>query len=156
MRKIFLFLMLSLIFVVSADSQNMPDNVDTIADCLGTPQPTNFTIREAFRSNQVVNNYTSPVVGDIDGDGKAEIFCVVPKTGSQGENYQLFNKIAVFRGHDRQNPRLINTVEGRNVNIGGIALGKIRIGGIYRHLIFMIGMSNNKIYAYDAQNGSLV
>lgn len=135
-----------------------PDNVDLFADCVGSPQPTNFQMSEAWRSITEVNNYVSPVVGDIDGDNKAEIFAVVPQNETfNGGSYHIFDRIAIFKGNNRNNPTIINTVEGRNINVSSLALAKVPYSsGISRFLVFMIGLYDGKIYAYDAVSASSV
>lgn len=156
MNKIGVILIALLLVSMGVWSQQYPDNVDIIADCVGAPQPTNFQMSEAWRSSVRLNNYVSPVVGDVDGDGKAEIFAVMPKNDYDGYSaYYIFDKIAIFKGNDRNNPVIINTVDGRNINVSSLALGKVPYSnGISRFLIFMIGLWDGKIYAYDAASAS--
>jgi len=125
-----------------------PDNVDGI-ECFTAPAPVTFTIREAWRSTQTdVGTYVSPVVGDIDGDGIAEIFV------AKNIDWGTFQGIYIFKGSDRNNPVLLNTVVGHCVHAGSLILGKVNVLGGDRYLIFMIGANNGNIYAYDAVSAS--
>ena len=150
-----LIVVMCLATVSVAVSAQLPDNVDTIADCVGAPQPSHFDMTEAWRSTIRVNNYVTPVVGDVDGDRRAEIFAVTSVHSSvDNENYYLFDRIAVFRGNDRNNPVFINTVRGRNINVSSLALAKVEVNSVDRYLIYMIGLDDGHIYAYDAASAS--
>ena len=168
MKKLFAFLIAFFITTLFTNAQQpqLPDNIDTITDCIGIPEPSEFQINEVWRSNHVVNSYTTPIVGDIDGDDKSEIISVIPKYGDLSlrpideadmlttEHYYVFDSIVIFNGNNRGNVTVFKTVEGRNLSVGALAMCKVNISGTEKVLIFMVGKADNKLYAYDARTAS--
>ena len=131
----------------------LPDNISD-EPCVGETPESEWSIKEAFRSNdKELSNYISPIAGDIDGDGKAEIFAV-KDIGSRH-----WQDIHVFEGTNRSNPRVISTVEG-DITTFGIALAKLPDG---RFIIVMLkGYSSpstaddGRIFAYNAVTGAFM
>ncbi|MDR2473794.1 MAG: FG-GAP-like repeat-containing protein, partial [Tannerella sp.] len=128
-----------------------PDNISD-DDCFAKPPTFTWDIREAFKSTQAdLATYTSPVVGDLDGDGIPEILVAKHyNTGAQ-QGYtdgRSYNGVYIYWGHNRQTPTFVNMKEGYYVG-QGFSIARIPIGGVVRPVIVTAGYFDGHLYAYD-------
>jgi hypothetical protein len=130
---------------------NKPDNIIN-ADCFVALPATAWSIREYFKSSEdSLSTYISPIAGDIDGDGIPEILAVKFKSG------RVWQDIYVFPGTDRDNPRVIPTVEG-DITTFGISMAKLPNGTpiviMLKGALTLPAGDDGHIHAYNAQTGA--
>ncbi|MDR2041730.1 MAG: DUF11 domain-containing protein, partial [Tannerella sp.] len=80
-----------------------PDNIGESQCFIDIPSIT-WSMKEAFKSDasrQKMTAYTTPLVGDLDGDGKPE---VIVYNFLDGNDPRTVDSVYVFWGHDRANP----------------------------------------------------
>ena len=126
------------------------DNISD-AECYIDPPATKWSIDETWISSyKSVESCRPWYVGDLDGDGASEIVALsLDGKHTTGAYIDLFNKIVVFPGHDRDNHKIINTVE-----FGGYyfvsAYGIVRVNNM--GLIILVG-TDGFLHAYNYTTG---
>ena len=135
-----------------------PDNIDT-SECFGQVSGFTWAIKEAWRSTQdSVDLYASPLVGDLDGDGIPEIVCftnanrkrivAAPNTN----NTPCVNTIAIYDGKThalKQTFTLPSFISEYDISSYGLVKTSTGVG------LIVVATLDLKIYAYNI-NGTQV
>ncbi|MDR0729615.1 MAG: hypothetical protein LBF19_05795 [Prevotellaceae bacterium] len=124
-----------------------PDNVMEEA-CYIPPIPTEWTIAEGWKSQYGdVESHRPWYVGDLDKDDIPEIVALsLDGKHSDSYNTEVYNKIVIFPGHDRDNPIIINTVDfGGDYYISAYGIAKIDCC----EGIIVVAGADGYLYAYS-------
>jgi hypothetical protein len=122
-----------------------PDNIDD-ADCYTDPQSDVWSIREVSTSG-LFNDFSTlqtPLIGDIDGDGKPEII-MTNATGAQ-----VASTLYIVSGDlsTQKSAPISGNYTGVNA-LAGVARVKLQDGS-HKVRIFVLSNSTYKLYAYDS------
>jgi hypothetical protein len=132
-----------------------PDNVIN-AGCYVAPSTTLWSIAEVWKSAYDSVEARSPwFVGDLDGDGKAEIVAFSRSGYTEGspayDNFHVFSKIVVFPGDNRDAHVVINPAHPFNQYYCVSPMGLIRANG--KGLIVLVGNDGFlRAYEYPSAN----
>jgi hypothetical protein len=123
-----------------------PDNVGE-ADCFVDIPEIDWGIEQAFTSNtskQKMTAYTTPLVGDLDGDSIPEILVYNFRSGTDP---RTVDSVYVFWGHDRANPTRFKIPTTSYMHPMG-ALARVKIGvDTIPMLVFQA--TDGFLYAYN-------
>ena len=149
--KILTFFTALLFLSNSLFSQMLPDNISD-AECFVLPPAQTWGITSTRTVAENLSTYQVPIVGDIDGDGIAEIIV----GGDIIISGTLVTKIYIYKGNDLSlPPKSFNTV---SPFIWGMqtkySIGKTKTGGVETVLI-VVAESDLYLRAYD-HNGTLL
>jgi len=123
-----------------------PDNIED-AECFGEPEGFLWDIKEDWRSTQTnISTYISPMVADLNDDGIPEI--LVGRFNRDVGSDRIYDGIYIYWGHDRANPTFMPSVEGLFAGYG-FSVAKVKIGGIIKPIIVIVGHADGCLYAYD-------
>ena len=133
------------------------DNI-IVSDCYTTPPQIDFSIKELARSDYGNGNgvslITSPVAGDIDGDGETEIL-VMNHTGFS--NYFKTNAIHIYGFNKVTNALylkyIINVPQHSEYPFSPIAIAKVNENSPYAS-VFYASNTDRTFYKYDF-NGNI-
>ena len=122
----------------------LPDNVDS-ADCVFLPEGTEWAIGQPLISSASALMVATPMVGDIDDDGRQEI--VIPAKNSSGSNtIHVFNADATLKSQ-------ISMINCHYYNSVGLAKVQWQ-EGVFKSIIVVFG-NDKRLHAYDAQGSHL-
>ena len=124
-----------------------PDNIDS-ADCIVLSTGTTWGIETAQVASPEVISSTTPVVGDLDGDGQPEIVVLGKKTSG---DYTSRIYILNGDGTTKRNIGTANIAEWNN-----IATGRIKWSDTTYKTIIVVMHGNKYFGAYDADQGNLL
>ena len=121
----------------------IPDNIND-PSCIAPPEATTLNMRELF-SCDGVNGLTTPLVGDVDGDGKAEILaCAADTAASTGSSILVF---------DGQDGTLKYTLNVQRYSTAGQLMSLADINGDGTAEFFLLA-DDGYAYCYNATTGA--
>jgi gliding motility-associated-like protein len=132
----------------------VPDNVDS-SECSIPPPPKDFDIKLKWQSSDQnpvhVNGCSTPMVADLDGDGRPEVIAVwTTATAGHGDtprpNSFISRNLIVFNGQDGALLRVINTVDYQ-IHGQTIAIADVNPSRHDGAEIFIVGI-DKKLYCY--------
>jgi uncharacterized repeat protein (TIGR02543 family)/uncharacterized repeat protein (TIGR01451 family) len=133
--------------IVYIQVKEFPDNIIE-KTCYTLPPVMQWSLSESYTGG----NYSvlqQPLVGDIDGDGRAEIFVTNNSTVESGDRIHILNSDGTEK-HSFQTPTAFNG------QIPLSAVGRVKMsGGAYQGIIITFSPSTGLLIAYDDQGTKL-
>ena len=155
--SLILFLVLFSIIPTIKAQTNLPDNI-VDADCYVAPPATVWSIAPSKTNEANLSTYQIPIVGDIDGDGIAEIIVGGDLSEAQGTSTpgNLVKKIYIYKGNDLSSPpKSFSVIEPfRWNNTTKYSIVKTKIAG-YDTSLIVVAEGDRYLRAYN-HNGVLV
>ena len=146
---IILLLLVGILSVQSARSQNLPDNIVS-SDCSTEVEAMSWGVTNAWSSSTIVSNLNIPLVGDLDGDGHPEIVCFSLAGQSHymndGYNGNVGYEMLVFDGVTHQLKATV-TMDSPVSEYDAASYGLVRTSD--GKGLIVVASCDNRLRAYD-------